>query len=59
MRALRRLNADAKVVFSSGYSELDIAARFASDPTFRLVEKPILSEHLLKVIRSALDAPSP
>jgi len=52
---LRRMNADVKVVLSSGYSESDIEDRFAGKGLYGFIQKPYTSEALQGMVRSVLD----
>jgi len=52
---LRRMNADVKVVLSSGYSESDIQDRFAGKGLYGFIQKPYMSEVLQDMVRKVFD----
>ena len=52
---LRRMNADVKVVLSSGYSESDIEDSFAGKGLYGFIQKPYMSEALQSMVRRVLD----
>ncbi len=52
---LRRVRPDARVILTSGYSEEEIAGRFANDALAGFVQKPFRMESLARAVRRALD----
>lgn len=55
-RELRRLDDTVRVVFFSGYSEVDVAERFAGQGIAGFVQKPFTRQDLITGIRLALDS---
>jgi len=48
---LRRLNPDVRVMIASGYSEEDVAARFAGKGLAGVLQKPFTLERLEEILR--------
>jgi two-component system cell cycle sensor histidine kinase/response regulator CckA len=57
-RAVRDADPSAKFLFTSGYSEGDIALRSLLEPGVRFVAKPWTIADLARQVRRALDAPA-
>ncbi len=58
-RAIRENDPGMRFLFTSGYSETDIAIRSLIDPGVHFVAKPWAIADLARQVRSALDAPPP
>ncbi len=50
-RELRRINADVKVILSSGYNELDATSRFVGQGLAGFIQKPYSPEALMAIVR--------
>ena len=46
---------DTQVLFMSGYTDGQIPAAAAADPSWKLIQKPFSSAQLASEVRSALD----
>lgn len=53
--AIRSINPDIRVLFTSGYSDNAIHTRFVLDEGLRLIRKPYDSDTLLREVRAVLD----
>jgi CheY-like chemotaxis protein len=53
-RQIRALNGDVPIVLSSGYSEQELAARFAGNDVSGFVQKPYRLDALAETLRVAL-----
>jgi PAS domain S-box-containing protein len=53
---IRRVNADIKVIFASGYPSDMIRKKVKLDEHMELISKPVLPTELMKTIRKILDA---
>ncbi len=54
LQELKKINADVKVILSSGYNELAIARKLADHPAGAFLQKPYLLEALSESIRNLL-----
>jgi CheY-like chemotaxis protein len=50
-RELRRINADVKVILSSGYNEQDATSRFVGQGLAGFIQKPYSPEALMAIVR--------
>ena len=53
-RELRRINPEVRVVMSSGYSEMDVSARFVGKGMAGFIQKPYSRAELAQCRRAAL-----
>jgi CheY-like chemotaxis protein len=53
-RELRAINPDVRVLLSSGYSQDEVAARFAGQSAVGFIQKPYDAEQLVKEVRRQL-----
>jgi DNA-binding response OmpR family regulator len=56
-RALREIDPAARIVLSSGYSETDVASRFAGMGLAGFIQKPYSLRDLRERLRAAMDVP--
>ena len=57
-RELRQLNADVRVLLSSGYSHAEVAARFVGQSEVGFIQKPYDAEQLVREVKRFLTRPA-
>ena len=53
---LRQINPQVRVLLSSGYSQTEVAARFAGRPSLSFMQKPFDLDQLVREVRQQLAA---
>jgi two-component system, cell cycle sensor histidine kinase and response regulator CckA len=55
-RELRMIRPDLRIILSSGFTEQEIAARFADKPLAGFIQKPYTASDLIAKLRAALSS---
>jgi CheY-like chemotaxis protein len=58
LRRIRAAGSDARILFTSGYTQRDVTERATLDPGIPFLSKPWTVTDLLAKIREVLDAPA-